>query len=78
MDLDPDVKEFPVVQCLSRKQLMSSSNSNINSAVGSQEIFREIRAADSDDPVNCVLGGFASGGLIGRMQGILYFGPYVR
>ncbi|KAG6555665.1 hypothetical protein Mapa_002901 [Marchantia paleacea] len=36
---------------------------------GSQELVREIRAADPDDPLNCVPGGLISGGVLGRFQG---------
>lgn len=36
---------------------------------GSQELVREIRAADPDDPLNCVPGGLISGGVLGRLQG---------
>ncbi|CAM6087184.1 unnamed protein product [Calypogeia fissa] len=36
---------------------------------GSQELVRELRASDPDDLENCVLGGLASGGLLGRIQG---------
>lgn len=36
---------------------------------GSQEFVREIRGSDPDDLQNCVLGGLASGGILGRIQG---------
>lgn len=36
---------------------------------GSQELVRELRSADPDDWVNCVLGGLASGALLGRLHG---------
>ncbi|KAJ7569033.1 hypothetical protein O6H91_01G058400 [Diphasiastrum complanatum] len=34
-----------------------------------QELVRELRAADSEDLVNCLLGGLASGAVLGRLQG---------
>lgn len=34
-----------------------------------QELVRELRAAHPEDLVNCVLGGLASGALLGRLQG---------
>lgn len=36
---------------------------------GAQELARELRAAEPGDPINSVLGGIASGGFLGRIQG---------
>lgn len=36
---------------------------------GAQELVRELRAAEPGDPINSVLGGIASGGFLGRIQG---------
>ncbi|GLJ48606.1 hypothetical protein SUGI_1025580 [Cryptomeria japonica] len=47
----------------------------VNSAIiascfcGSRELVRELRAAEPEDPINSVLGGIASGGFLGRIQG---------
>ncbi|KAL2613410.1 hypothetical protein R1flu_025102 [Riccia fluitans] len=36
---------------------------------GAQELVREIRAADPDDPLNCIPGGLISGAALGRLHG---------
>ncbi|KAH9317957.1 hypothetical protein KI387_019726 [Taxus chinensis] len=47
----------------------------VNSAIvtscfcGAREIVRELRVADPEDPINSLLGGIASGGFLGRIQG---------
>jgi hypothetical protein len=37
---------------------------------GAQELVRELRAADSDDWINGMLGGLASGSVLGYLQGV--------
>jgi hypothetical protein len=37
---------------------------------GARELVRELRAADSDDWINGMLGGLASGSVLGYLQGV--------
>lgn len=47
----------------------------VNSAIvtscfcGARELARELRVAEPEDPINSLLGGIASGGLLGRLRG---------
>ncbi|KAL3679687.1 hypothetical protein R1sor_022643 [Riccia sorocarpa] len=49
----------------------ASANSALVTAsfCGAQEVVREIRAAEPDDPLNCIPGGLISGAALGRLHG---------
>ncbi|KAL3683460.1 hypothetical protein R1sor_001482 [Riccia sorocarpa] len=54
-------------------RLMGSASANFAlvtaSFCGAQEVVREIRAAEPDDPLNCIPGGLISGAALGRFHG---------
>ena len=47
--------------------------SHLNFHLGAQEISRELRASEPEDWVDSMLGGLASGAVLGRVQGCSTF-----